>query len=340
MSGPSEAQSSSRRSASDKQRRTANQRRAVRLRSAEVRRTSTEESGAPTPSEPHAPPPATRVLRVPQSARSAGVVPDMVGEAPVTSKPVDGPADWRPRIELREQSRRGVLAGWLQDARELEVGSIANAVGFLVIVGAVVLLLTHPSHHATQTTQVPSTHVFTPPVPLAPGAAYVRTRVLPSGQLLVRHWIRAGSPVSRVRLVVPDVSGLPAGAVSVHKVVIAGDQREVAAGRHGQAGREYTFPPARDLYVSYRLEGTLEHSGSVAGRALARITSLDVETGVRLTRSIRVIEGPRILSLACSAPTPGALPSPCGQQDGSGPWTVRLDPRTSRDRVMAQVDLG
>jgi hypothetical protein len=100
----------------------------------------------------------------------------------------------------------------------------------------------------------------------------------------------------------------------------------------------YRIPAAHRVYVRYQISGAVQHAGP-DGRALARITSLDVETGSALVETRRNVVGARVLSLACSSPEPGAIAVPCGFDDQRS-WSVRLRRGAGGNRVMAQLDLS
>jgi hypothetical protein len=90
--------------------------------------------------------------------------------------------------------------------------------------------------------------------------------------------------------------------------------------------------------VRYRLTGALQRSGP-DGRALARITALDVSTGSPQARTTHTVVGTTVLAMACIPAAPGALPAPCGRVR-EGAWSVRLRPGEQADRVLAQLSLS
>jgi hypothetical protein len=216
-------------------------------------------------------------------------------------------------------------------------GMAALAVGALVAAGGV-LWLAAGRHTADPVVQLTHSAPFTPPVPLRADSSYVRTRVLPSGDLEVTHWIRTRSSVSSVTLRTPRVTGLPRDSVTTTRVVLAGDgtPAHTVSAPH-RPSSTYPVPPTQSLYVSYRLSGALQMSGP-DGRALARITALDVSTGAHLARTTRAVVGTTVIALACTPATAGAAPAPCGAvQDGAG--SVRLGRAEQGDEVMAQLSL-
>lgn len=177
-----------------------------------------------------------------------------------------------------------------------------------------------------------------PPRALAPAEAYVDTRVLPAGDLVVRQWIRPREPMTALGLelpVVPGAEDLSADQVEVvaDGVVADGPDRVTAA------GATYTFEESTDVLVTYRLEGATQVSDSAAGRALAVVTTLETAYAPQVERETRVVHGPEVLSLACSRPPDGS-PEPCGRTSGDDQWQVDLSGDRVDDRVLAQLNLG
>ena len=92
------------------------------------------------------------------------------------------------------------------------------------------------------------------------------------------------------------------------------------------------------MFVRYRLDGAVERSGSVAGRALARLVAVDVDLSRPLRATTYAVSGGEVLNLACSPPRVGAVPYPCGSPAGAG-WQVRLEQADRNAVVTAQLDL-
>lgn len=171
---------------------------------------------------------------------------------------------------------------------------------------------------------------------LAGDEAYVESRVLADGDVVVRQWIRADEPLQRLRLRLPEVPGV---ALSASEVEVVADGALVA-GPATVTGlvATYTFEETTNVQVSYRLSGAVERSDSAAGRALAVATTLDVRYVPRPARETRIVRATEVLALACS-PSPEVLPEPCGQADETGQWRVDLAGPRVVDRVVAQLTL-
>jgi len=178
------------------------------------------------------------------------------------------------------------------------------------------------------------------PQVLAPNESYVETRVLASGDVVVRQWIRADAPLDRLRLALPEVQGT--ADLSATEVEVLADGAVVAGPATmtgGGDGATYTFAETADVQLSYVLAGAVERSDSAAGRALALATTLDVRYSPQTERETRIVHAPEVLSLACSA-SPEAPTAPCGQADGLDRWRVELTGPRVVDRVVAQITLG
>ena len=191
----------------------------------------------------------------------------------------------------------------------------------------------------------PSSAVTVPTTPaaLAPDSSYVQTRVTPSGDLIVREWIRSSEDVVSLQLEAPmPVQAAGREPIRARQVRVVVDGR-VAEGLDtiGVGTGFYTFAPARDLYLDYRLVGAVDMTGTVAGRGLARATSLVTTYAPRPVTSTRTVTGASLLAMACTPPgaRTAALTRPCGGPDGAD-WTVRLDDDDADDEVAAVFDLG
>jgi hypothetical protein len=183
---------------------------------------------------------------------------------------------------------------------------------------------------------------FAPPTHLRPDTSFVRSRVLPSGDLEVTHWIHSRAWMYAVTLDMPQVAGLSPRSVSATKVTLASNGlRTIKFASIGIALGKRTFqlPPTHSLYIRYRLSGVVERSLGTSDRALARITSLDVGTATRLVNTTRTVVGARVLNLACTPDRSTGLTTPCGTEHG-GNWIVRLKGAEETNQVMAQLDMS
>ena len=176
-----------------------------------------------------------------------------------------------------------------------------------------------------------------PPRPLVAGEAYVDTQVLPTGDLLVRHWIRTRSPIGSLVLTRPD----GADDLSAEDVeVVAGGSSADGPVRVGADPATNSFAAATDVLLTYRVLGAVEVSDSATGRGLVLATTLETAYEPGATRETRVVRGPEVLSLACS-PGPDRPPAPCGRADSAEQWRVDLDrDQAVATRLLAQVNLG
>lgn len=174
--------------------------------------------------------------------------------------------------------------------------------------------------------------------PLGPDESWVDSRVLPTGEVTVRQWIRPGSAIRSVVLALPDVPGSVRLYADEVEVVADGTVAE-GPGRITDDPATYRFDATTDVRLRYLLLGAVQVSASSSGRALAVATSLETTYGPRAAREVRVVSATAVLSLAC-ARTPERPPVPCGQADGTGRWRVETTDASGTDRVLAQVDLG
>ncbi len=214
----------------------------------------------------------------------------------------------------------------------------------LVCVGGGVALLwsTHSEPAPTLAEAARTTSPYPgPPIPLAVDSEYVDTDVLDAGDLVVSHWIRTSLPVDRLTLGVPLGSGLTDETLQVRDLVVAADGVPVATTQSDvpDASWEAVVPGAHEVYVQYRLVGAAPRSGSVGGRALATVTSLDVGVGSdRPLAKTVVFSGSKVLALACLAPGARATPSPCGKLVDQA-WTLDFAAGDAPATVIAQLDL-
>lgn len=188
---------------------------------------------------------------------------------------------------------------------------------------------------------------LTPPVRLEPGSAHVETRVLPTGDLRVTHWISSREPLYDVRLALPDLgegSGAPGPRAT--RVLVAVDGITVPGPASVDTEpADFLFPGGSAVYVTYLLQDVLERSPSAEGRVLARFTSLSVSYRPRPQERTQVVTGAEVQTLACvPAGAADRDPLPCGRPRDpaagtDGEWEVRLSGERLGDRVIAQMDL-
>jgi hypothetical protein len=176
------------------------------------------------------------------------------------------------------------------------------------------------------------------PAALPEVGSYVRTSIGEDGDVTVAQWVRSREPVDVVELAVPRV---PAGSTPPVATGVRVDAPPaVATGADSVRGRErYELDvPARVVRILYTIKGGVERSPSVRGRALARVTALDVRYAGRQGPTAIDIVGPRVRNAACTTVGDEAQPRPCGAPAGKG-WQVTLTGAHRVDEVMAQVDL-
>jgi hypothetical protein len=183
-------------------------------------------------------------------------------------------------------------------------------------------------------------HPYAAPVRLVPNSSFVRSRVLPSGDVVVKHWIRIRRQVDAVNLKVPRVAGLASHALTVSDVVLVSNGlRLPASSPVDHVGiTTYALLPTHRLYIRYRLSGVVQRSGGPGERALARITALGVTTSTPVVRTTLAVVGAQVLALACT-PEGQSVATPCGN-DSDGTWSTRLGPGQQASQVMAQLNLS
>jgi hypothetical protein len=279
-----------------------------------VREPPTVPRPRPTPDPAAAPPPALAGPPVAEPLDAELPPPYDTADGELVDRPDDGPARMPPLVAPL-------------------VAAFVLLVIFTVVVVRAMGGTDDPAPGTTAARDVPE-----PPVALAPGSSYVESRVTASGALTVRHWIRNKAFVFGVDLTPPAATAGP-GRVIARSVRVVADGRVSDGPRVVDSGRaRYSFAGAREVFVTYRMDGALQRSDSSTGRALAWVTSLDVGLEPATSRATRVVVGDRILALACLPPGALAVPEPCGAPTRGG-WEVRLDGAHAEDRVIAQLDL-
>lgn len=224
------------------------------------------------------------------------------------------------------------------------MGLSAAVAGVLVVVLVTAVLMAvwggHPGADDVPRASLADARSFesAPPRPLAAGEEYVRTEVLPSGDLTVTHWIKSGLQLSSVRMRSPEVAA-PQKVTAEEVRVVVDDAVVPGPGRISGLTARYYFQVASTVQISYLLTGALELSGSVRGRALARPTSLDVLYGRGSLQVTHTVIGPHVLALACVTPVRSITPVPCGTRVSKGQWMVELPGRRPVDQVIAALNL-
>ncbi|WP_107774614.1 hypothetical protein [Nocardioides sediminis] len=217
------------------------------------------------------------------------------------------------------------------------VGLVGLALLLGVAVALVLLGLRSEPDDTTSASLAGSVAMEPPPEPLEDDATYVRTTVLPSGELEVTHWIEASSVLLTLDLSVP--AG-PDGVVARDVRVVADGHEAIGPERITDGRGTYSFLAADSVLVTYRLGGALVRSTSAPGRALVSMSSLEVSSRAAAERATHEVSAPEVLSLACATPDEPAEPQPCGAPDADGGWSVDLEDGSVRDRVLAQVTVG
>jgi hypothetical protein len=188
------------------------------------------------------------------------------------------------------------------------------------------------------------------PVPQPPTrpprrGTYVWSQVAPSGEIQVRTWITARTPVEQLYLSTPDpdrTSG-PARAVDVVVTNLSGAQLARAANVGAGMRRVRLSAATTGLYLSYTIQaGMDETTPTVAGRKLAQALAMTVtyDGADGVVRHLVTAAPGRVLNVAClheEAHGP-AVPRACGRPTGQGQWTVDLHGTQRQDRLLAQVE--
>jgi hypothetical protein len=253
---------------------------------------------------------------------------------PPVDPPVDPPAHTAPRPfappapPQEEDSTRRMIA----------VATVVSWLAALVLMTAAVLWLVNRegsppndepgSDRADVVTRVPEA-----PVPLPGDGAYIQLSVLPGDVLAVQQWLHNSSGFFRLSVAAPG------GQVRVEsfQVFVDGvlvEQRATVGGRES----DVDLSGATAVYLQYRLSGALERTRPPAGRALARVTSLDLSYDAQPGPTTIAFQGAEVLTLACQATGSSAPPVPCGVVDGDA-WRVRPPPGLVDYQVMAQLDI-
>lgn len=193
----------------------------------------------------------------------------------------------------------------------------------------------------------PRANVTVPPTPdgVPTEGMYVVSDIQADGRVKVQTWLRAPSPISRLRMTTTDPDLLPGSVESLDLVVRTMDGRVLA--RRSTIGTNHQVislrAPAQALWFSYSVDGGIDDvTSTVPGRSLARVLAMDVDyEGASAGVVRRVVTAPgTVLNVACLRPRPGppASPRACGQATADGGWVVDLEGRNRRDRLLAQLE--
>ncbi|WP_139227846.1 hypothetical protein [Nocardioides alpinus] len=219
---------------------------------------------------------------------------------------------------------------------------VAGVAGTLVLLAGAALLLrpveTGADVAAATTPRAEATPgEFDPPVVLAPDDEYVETAVV-DDDLLVTHWISTTTPMDRFTVRAPRSPGLADFRPDLEDLVVAADGNLVDVGGVS-LDVPGVLPSAERLYVRYRLAGALQRNSSVADRALATVTAMDIGLQWRSLPRTQSFPGGRVMTLACLAPGARAVPESCGTYV-EGAWQVRSPAGNVPVTVIAQFDLA
>jgi hypothetical protein len=177
------------------------------------------------------------------------------------------------------------------------------------------------------------TRVPEAPVPLPGDAAYTQVSVLPGDVLAVKQWLTDSSGFSHLSVVAPG-GQVRAESFQVYADGLLVEQRATVDGRVSNLD----LGGATAVYLRYTLFGALERTHPPPGRALARVTSLDLSYDAWPGPTTIAFRGAKVLALACQPTRTSAPPLPCGVEEG-GRWRVEPPPGQVDYRVMAQLDL-
>lgn len=165
------------------------------------------------------------------------------------------------------------------------------------------------------------------------GTSRTVTSVRADGSVDVTHRIHTREPIDELDLSLPDA--LSSSTVEATAVEVVADGRR-APGPDSITFTQasYAFADATRILVRYRLVGAVERTSSASGRG--RVTTTALTVSATPPDDVRVVRSASVLSLTC-ARSASADPSPCGEPDGEGQWTVRLTDADPGARVVASV---
>lgn len=171
------------------------------------------------------------------------------------------------------------------------------------------------------------------PVPLPGDAAYTQISVLPGDVLAVKQWLTDSSGFSHFSVVAPG-GQVRGESFQVYADGLLVEQRATVDGRVSNVD----LGGATAVFLRYTLLGALERTRPPPGRALARVTSLDLSYDAWPGPTTIAFRGAKVLTLACQSTLTTAPPLPCGVAEGDK-WRVEPPPGQVDYRVMAQLDL-
>lgn len=223
--------------------------------------------------------------------------------------------------------------------RRRAVLAVLVVVSLLIVTALVLWAVRQGADDPSQAALAGARSTTRSPVPLGDGEAYVRTKVLPSGDLLVTHWIESPELVFSVELAAPPITGTE--DVTADQVRVTADGLKAFGPEQIRSGwsAKYAFVGAKSLEIRYRLTGVIQRSSSAPGRALAPMTALDVTFVPASQHVTRAVIAPEVLSLACSRPASFTPIKPCGTRGPDGEWTAELFGAAVDDQVIAQLTL-
>ncbi len=222
------------------------------------------------------------------------------------------------------------------------MATLAVVIVLVLALGAWTVLANRDRSDARPTPQSPAepsqSTALSAPAQVLPDTTYTRLTVTSSGDLRVEQWIRSTTAVSSLTVATPQGPLLAPGAVRATDLQVVADGAVVGGpGEVVDDSATYSFTSAQLIRLSYLLSGVLELSSTATGRALARVTSLDLSYEPGSLRSVISFRGAHLLSLACDADGDDDPPIPCGVRGEDG-WAVDVpDPQSYQ--VMAQLDL-
>lgn len=287
--------------------------------------------------------------RDPHRGRTAPATAAVPARGEQDEEALDGASDGHEESGEAYDAWRAYGAWQAHDARRVHrqrvLGLVALTVASVLCVGGTVVLTRHglQSDSSEAEQDAVSRFVETAPPPSAAPArgSYVRARILDDGRVKVSQWVRTQRPVESLELEMPD---LPQGGVTrrASGVVVAAEQaRATGPTTVGETPGRYDFDtPATMVQLRYTLEGFVERSPSVGGRALVTATFLTTSVGAEVGPIRLDLGGAEILSAAC-VPAGAPSPRPCGgPHAGTAGWRVTLRGANRDNLVQAQVTLG